>query len=37
MTLFSFEGPCTAGFVLQRFDFESNLQRMSVIVKTKKG
>ena len=37
MTLFSFEGPCTAGFALQRFDFESNLQRMSVIVKTKKG
>ena len=37
MTLFSFEGPCTAGFVLQRFDFESNLQRMSVIVKTKNG
>jgi len=35
--LFSFEGPCTAGLVLQRFDFESNLQRMSVLAKDKKG
>lgn len=34
--LFSFDGPCTSGIVLQRFDFESSLQRMSVIAKNKK-
>lgn len=35
--VFAFEGPRTSGAVLQRFDFESNLQRMSVIVKNALG
>jgi magnesium-transporting ATPase (P-type) len=35
--LFSFDGPRASGAVLQRFDFESSLQRMSVVVKDKRG
>ncbi len=30
---FSFDGPRASEAVLQRFDFESSLQKMSVIVK----